>query len=340
VALGVLWLFFQREWLSNLLVPPAKEKEALDLVIQTTAPTPPPPPEKVLLPLDQLGEKPRMDSAGLQEAKSAPVAAAFQSDRDLVAGSLAPPTGSLPLPTVEGRKGGQETSLIRQEARLGSLEAQPPKPSSSVAKLAAGKASPKAAAAAKKSASRYKSGGELARMEELPELGGELVFRRLAAGPSSAQQSGATAVNPVAPKPAEASQKSEAEPLDDLFQEGKERAGTKGGLAENGKLGVNASKTPMGVYMKSVSRAIGAKWNLLVKNRMDSLETGLVKVRFWITADGSVRRVVIERSTANRAFSELCLEAVKASQLEPPPEEAKPLLQDGLLEIPFTFSLY
>ena len=96
----------------------------------------------------------------------------------------------------------------------------------------------------------------------------------------------------------------------------------------------------MGVYMKSVSRAIGAKWNLLVKNRMDSLETGLVKVRFWITADGSVRRVVIERSTANRAFSELCLEAVKASQLEPPPEEAKPLLQDGLLEIPFTFSLY
>jgi hypothetical protein len=61
LALGLVWLFLQRDWVTNLLVPPMKEKEALDLVIQTTAPTPPPPSEKVLLPLDQLGEKPRVD---------------------------------------------------------------------------------------------------------------------------------------------------------------------------------------------------------------------------------------------------------------------------------------
>jgi TonB family protein len=92
--------------------------------------------------------------------------------------------------------------------------------------------------------------------------------------------------------------------------------------------------------MKSVSRAIGARWNVLVKSKNDSLDTGSAKVKFRVAADGSIREVTLVQCTANKEFSDLCLNVVRQCALDPPPPEAKPLLRDGLLEIPFTFSLF
>ncbi|MEY2599477.1 MAG: Gram-negative bacterial TonB protein C-terminal [Verrucomicrobiota bacterium] len=318
-------------------------RRELELVLQSPPPPPPPvpktPPEKVLLPLDQLAERPRVDSAGLQEALMEPRGTLFQSDKNLAGGSMNRPTGTAPLPTVFGRKNAAEKSLVQQEAKSGSLQA-PPSSAATIAKLAGPNAGAKVMASAKKPAPKPQQGGESPLTEEMPELGGELVFRRIAAGPSATSRSGAASPSAPVPQASEAKRPGEAEPAQDLFREGKERTETKGGLAENGKTGVNASKTPVGAYMKGVSRAIGAHWNDMVKNRMDSLETGLVKVRFWVTPEGKVQNVVVERSTANKQFSNLCLEAVRAARLDPPPEEARPLLRDGLLEIPFTFSLY
>ncbi len=333
----VLWLSVESGWIDNLLVAPEKPPNSVDIIIQTVTPALP---EKVVLPLDQLVGKPRMDSAGLLESKTDPLVPAFQSDRNLAAGSQQRPTGNAPLPTVSGRTNAVEKVLIKQDVKLGVLDAQPPKPAPSLSKLAGQNSGPKTTVASKKQAAKHQAGGEVERLEDIAELGGELVFRRVAASPSSVSKLGTPSPKPAAPQAAPSKTASESENVDNLFEEGKERTEVKGGLAQNGKLGVNASKTPMAVYMKAVSGAIGAQWNALVKNRMDSLETGLVKVRFWISPEGKVRKVTIERSTANRQFSDLCLEAVQAALLQPPPVEAEPLLRDGLLEIPFTFSLY
>jgi TonB family protein len=333
----LLWLSVESGWIDNLLVAPEKPPNSADIIIQTVTPSLP---EKVVLPLDQLVGKPRMDSAGLLESKTDPLVPAFQSDRNLAAGSQQRPNGNAPLPTVSGRTNAVEKVLIKQDVKLGVLDAQPPKSAPSLSKLAGQNSGPKTTVASKKQAAKHQAGGEVERLEDIAELGGELVFRRVAASPSSVSKLGTPSPKPAAPQAAPSKTASESENVDNLFEEGKERTEVKGGLAQNGKLGVNASKTPMAVYMKAVSGAIGAQWNALVKNRMDSLETGLVKVRFWISPEGKVRKVTIERSTANRQFSDLCLEAVQAALLQPPPVEAEPLLRDGLLEIPFTFSLY
>lgn len=339
IGVLVLWLSVQSGWIDNLLVAPPEAQATLDIVIQSVAPLPS---EKVVLPLDQVVAKPRMDSTGLLESSSTPPAgSAFQSDRNLEAGSQQKPTGTAPLPTVSGRSNLPEKVLVKQEARVGPLEAQPAK-ASSLSKLAGPNMGAKVTVATKKQANKTQDGGEVQRPEDIVELGGELVFRKIAASSSPISKLGTPTPQsaPVSPSAGSAKTKPDLDPVEERFEEGKERSEVKGGLEQNGKTGVNASKTPMGVYMKSVSGAIGAQWNGLVKNRMDSLETGLVKVRFWISSEGKVRKVVVERSTANRQFSDLCLEAVQAARLEPPPAEAEPMLHDGLLEIPFTFSLY
>ena len=171
------------------------------------------------------------------------------------------------------------------------------------------------------------------RVEDIEDLGGELVFRKVAAGVAAPVK--------VSEKVGTGKKQKDLEDSgEDSAEEGKQASKMDGGLEQNGKPGVSASKTPMAAYMKSVSRAIGARWNLLIKSRMDALETGMAKVRFRVAPDGSVREVILEQSTANREFSDLCLDIIRQAHLDPPPPEAKPLLKNGLLEIPFTFSLY
>ncbi len=318
----VLWLSIQSGWLDNLLVPGVRPPPEMDIVIQTVAP-PPTFAEKLSMPLEKLVDK-NVESTGLKEAKAAPQSAAFTSDKNLEAGSRERPTGVGALPSVQGRKDVTKNVLSNQEMRAGSKQGGAP-----AAKVTA-------TASAKKQAQKKEPGSSLPSMEELAEITGELVFRKMAADSVSAKKadSGATSKS----DDASARPKTDAQKIDEMFEEGKTAGETKGGLAENGKLGVNAAKTPMGVFMKSVSRAIGLPWNQLVNSRMDSIDRGIVEVRIWITAEGRVSKVDVERSTANKQFVDLCLEAVRAAEIEPPPIEAVPLMREGLLPIPFKFN--
>ena len=325
ILLLLIWLSLQNGWIEKLLRAIPKPEAPLELVLAPMAP-----PEKLVVPLDQLREKERVDSAALTEAQQSRKDAVFQSDRNLAAGSVAKPNGNAPQPSADGRNTAVKT-LAPQDAKAGS---------SSTPKSKAGNTPPpmskttsnKVASLSKKSVARPEVGTQAERFEDLEELAGELVFRKFAAGSDASTKS--------ADSKAASSKESPEKSVDDLFQEGKEQSKVKGGLAQNGKAGVDASKTALAAYMKSVSRAIGARWNVLVKEKMDLLDTGSVKVRFKIAADGTVRDVAVEHSTANRQFSEICMGVVRAATLDPPPEEARPLLRDGLLEIPFTFSLY
>ena len=325
ILLLLIWLSLQNGWIEKLLRAIPKPEAPLELVLAPMAP-----PEKLVVPLDQLREKERVDSAALTEAQQSRKDAVFQSDRNLAAGSVAKPNGNAPQPSADGRNTAVKT-LAPQDAKAGS---------SSTPKSKAGNTPPpmskttsnKVASLSKKSVARPEVGTQAERFEDLEELAGELVFRKFAAGSDASSKS--------ADSKAASSKESPEKSVDDLFQEGKEQSKVKGGLAQNGKAGVDASKTALAAYMKSVSRAIGARWNVLVKEKMDLLDTGSVKVRFKIAADGTVRDVAVEHSTANRQFSEICMGVVRAATLDPPPEEARPLLRDGLLEIPFTFSLY
>lgn len=322
-----LWALLQEGWVGKLLIKIPRREVPVEMVIQMA----PPPVERQVVPLDQLTEKARVDSEGLAKA-NAPVAnAKFQSDQHLEAGSTNRPRGTSPLPQTNARREVADKALVQREARSGSME--PRSKASAVSRMAARPLDSKVTASAKKRVPQPQEVAASSPVGDLEDLGGELVFRKVASGMSAP-------VKVIERLGSGKKAKSVDESPDDLFQEGKQQTRVDGGLAENGKTGVNASKTPLAAYMKLVSRAIGARWNQVIRSKMDSLETGSVKVRFKVAMDGVVHEVVLEQSSANREFSELCLDVIRAAELDPPPPEAAPLLRNGLLEIPFTFSLY
>jgi TonB family protein len=273
-----------------------------------------------------------VDTATKAELRNAPVAnAKFQSDQHLEAGSMNRPKGASALPQTSARREVADKSLVQREAKAGASDVKAQ--TSGVSRMGGRSTDSKATAAAKKRAVQQQAVAAASPVGDLDDLGGELVFRKVASGV-------AAPVKVIERLGSGKKAKSVDDSPEDLFQEGKQQTRVDGGLAENGKTGVNASKTPLAAYMKQVSRAIGARWNLVIRSRMDSLETGSVKVRFKVAMDGVVQEVVLEQSSANREFSELCLDVIRAAELDPPPPEAAPLLKKGLLEIPFTFSLY
>lgn len=328
ILLLALWALHQEGWVGKLLIKLPRREVAVEMVIQMA---PPPPVPKQVVPLDQLPEKTRIDSDGLTKA-NAPVAnATFQSDQHLEAGSMNRPRGTSALPQTSARREVADKSLVQREAKAGASDVKAQ--TSGVSRMGGRSNDSKATAAAKKRATQPQAVAAASPIGDLDDLGGELVFRKVASGV-------AAPVKVIERLGSGKKAKSVDESPEDLFQEGKQQTRVDGGLAENGKTGVNASKTPLAAYMKQVSRAIGARWNQVIRSRMDSLETGSVKVRFKVAMDGVVHEVVLEQSSANREFSELCLDVIRAAELDPPPPEAAPLLRKGLLEIPFTFSLY
>lgn len=328
VVLLALWALLQEGWLGKFMVKLPRREVPVEMVIQMA-----PPVEKQVLPLDQLGERPRVDSEGLAKAKEPVANAKFQSDQFLEAGSVNRPRGTNALPQTNARREVADKSLVQREARAGSVEAKAR--ASGVSRMGASPSESKATVSAKKRAPQPQPQPVAAASSvgDVDDLGGELVFRKVSSGLMAP-------VKVIERLGSGKKAKSVDESPEDLFQEGKQQTRVDGGLAENGKTGVNASKTPLAAYMKQVSRAIGARWNLVIRSRMDSLETGSVKVRFKVAKDGVVHEVMLEQSSANREFSELCLDVIRAAELDPPPPEAAPLLKQGLLEIPFTFSLY
>jgi TonB family protein len=327
ILLLALWALSQEGWMGRLMIKLPRKEVPVEMVIQMA----PPPPERQVLPLDQLPEKARVDSDGLAAASTPVANAKFQSDRNLEAGSMNRPKGSSPLPQTSARREVADKSLVQREARAGAFETK--SQTSGVSRMGARPAESKGTAAAKKRAPEPKPVAAAAPVGDIEDLGGELVFRKVSSGV-------AAPVKVIERLGSGKKAKAVEESPEDLFQEGKQQTRVDGGLAENGKTGVNASKTPLAAYMKQVSRAIGARWNQVIRSKMDSLETGSVKVRFKVAMDGVVHEVLLEQSSANREFSELCLDVIRAAELDPPPPEAEPLLRKGLLEIPFTFSLY
>ncbi len=329
LVLLLAWLCLQDGVVANILKALPKKEVPIEIVIQTTSILP----ERMVVPLDQLKEKGRMDSAGLSEAKEAPKTPAFESDRNLEAGSKERPMGSAPLPQINARDRNADKALVQRDAKAGAVDGRSSKSAPDVTRMGASSATSNVNAMAKKKPGSGPAEMATERAEDIEDLGGELVFRKVSSG-------FATPVKVSEKVGLGKKQKAVDDIVEDESEEGKQQSKTDGGLAQNGKQGVNAARAPMAVYMKSVSRAIGARWNVLVKSRMDSLDTGSAKVKFRVAMDGSVREVRLEHSTANQEFSELCLDVVRQAQLDAPPPEAKALLRDGLLDIPFTFSLY
>ena len=103
-----------------------------------------------------------------------------------------------------------------------------------------------------------------------------------------------------------------------------------------GEDGVDSVATPLGRYKKSVSSAVGSRWNYYIQQRMSLLQTGKVTVTFSLDGRGKVRGFRIEENTSNTAHAALIEQCVREAEFDPPPPEA---LRNGAFEYPMSFHL-
>ncbi len=98
-----------------------------------------------------------------------------------------------------------------------------------------------------------------------------------------------------------------------------------------------AGDSAVGAYMPKVKAALGKSWAATLQPRAAEFQPGNVSVTFKLDAEGKVTTIATTQNSSNAAFGKFCEDYVRGIQFEPPPVRA---LEDGTLEIPFTFWLY
>jgi hypothetical protein len=117
------------------------------------------------------------------------------------------------------------------------------------------------------------------------------------------------------------------------------RTRIEGSISNRGKVGVDALRTPLGVYRRQVSQQIQSRWLYWTKKRMDLLAIGTVRIRFFVTQQGRLEDVEIVSNDSNESFASVCEQSVREAEIAPPPADLE-LMKDGRLELVFSFTLY
>lgn len=152
-------------------------------------------------------------------------------------------------------------------------------------------------------------------------------------------------VKPKAVKPAALPVPKERDPLNLSGKPRVEEVRTKsrGGVTERGDQGsVDAEATPEGRYAKVIHERVGLVWNRKMSTIRGLTGVGTVEVEFEIDPEGRISGVqLVDPGKANPILEDVCLSAIMAAKLPPPPqeliEEMREPLTGGKMRRRFTF---
>jgi outer membrane biosynthesis protein TonB len=295
----LLHLFFLLAVAFVILKSPAIPKEK--------SPTLEEPPQLTILPMPAAPKTaPRFVSTTPQEnlEKKPNKDAAFESDNDSIAASEALPSGQEMMPSLEGRED-QSLDLRDQRYTVGQKPAQ---------------AMPVAQAAEQSSPEAEAS--PTPRMETDLAL---LEAPKPTPKPTPAQKA-KTATRP--------SQNSESG-----FQPETRVTRLRGNVSNRGKASLEANATPLGRYKKQVSDAIGSRWYYYVNSQMGLLNIGTVDIRFTVTPEGKIKSPQVLSNSSNESFASVSLASVVQAEVPPMPPEVAKLIENGRLELDFSFTI-
>ena len=125
----------------------------------------------------------------------------------------------------------------------------------------------------------------------------------------------------------------------DTFQPELRQTRIEGSISNRRRPGIDAVKTPLGVYRRRISDQIQAHWRRYVSQDIGVLALGTVRLRFYITADGKVEDLQVVENDSNASFENVCLKSIQKAEIEPPPSDLE-VMKDGRLELVFSFTLY
>jgi len=113
----------------------------------------------------------------------------------------------------------------------------------------------------------------------------------------------------------------------------------RGNITNRGRASVDAAATPLGRYKKMVSDAIGSRWYYYVNNQIGLLNIGTVDIRFQVGPDGKPQKVKVLSNTSNESFASVSISSIIEAEIPPIPPEVVKLLDNGRLEIDYSFTI-
>ena len=229
--------------------------------------------------------------------------APFESDRDSVAASESAPSGNEPLPTVDGRNE-DGIALRDQKHSLGRPDRAP------------APAVPQESQPAAQASSPPKPREDAAPLEK-PQ-------------PDT----------PPAPKtkPVEKTARP-ATPAAAGFRPETRVVRLRGNVNNRGRASLEANATPLGRYKKQVSDAIGSRWYYYVNSQAGLVGLGTTEVRFTVEPSGKARGARVIRNTSNESLASISIASIVNAEIPPIPPEVAKLLDNGRLEIDYSFTV-
>ena len=321
-----------------------------------------PTPPEVTLEITPPDKKERPYVEAKEVADKAPVQPPFQSDANTKAASELPPEGSLPLPTQQGveqsaielqnqrHTAGEQPSSTAGKPVLPSPPAQSPSsqsPPSTTAQQSVPPPQKTAEAPPPPSASPLPKPLE----SPLPTSTPPPNNLKLLEPPKPEQIQPQSQPKPQPPQktsPALPSQQSPSQPPSQQGAQGVKKGYQpetrqtviRGNISNRGRSSVAAEATPLGRYKKAVADAIGSRWYYYVNERMGLLSIGTVDVSFNVAPTGKVTGLHVVHSNSNESLTDCSLRSIMDAKLPPIPPDVARILQDGCLEIDYSFTIY
>ena len=311
------------------VTPPVRKQIEVTLL---QAPTPPKIPLKAAAlpsPPPVIQEKRRtLDTEGLTAVEKPPENAEFESDKNSRAASELAASGNESLPSQQGRTDLKFTDFKMQNHSEGKSKQEPaPSPQPSTPP----KAESKPIQAVPTPAPEKKETPPPTKVPDIDPDGGLAMQKPTPVGKPQPPQ--------PTPQPAQPKELPRLK-TDSGYQPQKEQRKIAGNISNRGKAGVNALGTPLGRYQKFIADAVGSRWQYYIGKQMDLITVGEARIKFCVNTNGRVETIQILSNTSNQMFGIYCMNSIKNAELPPIPPEIAALLENGKLEIEFSFTIY
>jgi hypothetical protein len=124
------------------------------------------------------------------------------------------------------------------------------------------------------------------------------------------------------------------------YQPEQEKNHIEGAISNRGRAAVDAIGTPMARYRKQVNDAIGSRWYYYIRDKMDLLAFGSVRISFVIDSRGHISRTRVEANSSNRSLAEVSMRAIEEAEIGPPPKDPSGVTSQEPLDWTLTFTYY
>lgn len=303
---------------------PAEEKPTELTLVDLPPPTPPPLVQK---------NAPFIDTPANRETKEEPEKRTFESNANSVAASQLPAAEEAPIPTQDGKER-PGLDLANERYSL-ALQGNQPRPEAQNPTTPQPRPTPAHSSQPNSTPSAVPSATPQVEPSAEPEQ-----LAMLRPTPPQINVPPAPSATPEMSTPPEVRPKATPQTPSSAYRREQMPTRVTGNISNRGIASVNAVGTPLGRYQKLIDDAVGSRWYSLVRNRLDQVNIGNVRIEFVVDRAGHVTKMRIVQNTSSESFVNLCLESVQEIKLPPIPEEVAATLPAEGLPADMSFTIY